>query len=360
MPAIFVQGFVEAHILAQLLAHQHGGFQSAQVETGAHAVRAPELDIVSIVVRFFQHTAVAWIPGLDTVVQALFDLRPVTLQPGGFAADPPLTIDFHYPPELTVAGCVKIVAHATDRQRGAERLVAVFVLAVKVFCVAQAALQAGEQVADCLSVVPDMGTATGATARIVGAALPAPQLPVGLAHGGGAFEDRQVGGYSLDHFGWQVVVVKAIAEFLGLFAQGCVMVFPVCSQFVHIFEPGCIPGDVIAFCGFLRTAFHLFVPDVDSEIALGHIPAQHQPDSFLFFRSQVNRNIQAGSRAGRTLGHRRMFRHRAVYDVFPGDGQRIPPAPSEPAEVGFYTRIVAGGTEITLPPGLGLGPFLSK
>ena len=49
-------------VLAQGLAHEHRGPQRAEVEAGAHAVGAPELDVVGVVVGLLEPALAAGVP----------------------------------------------------------------------------------------------------------------------------------------------------------------------------------------------------------------------------------------------------------------------------------------------------------
>ena len=67
------------------LRHLGHGAERAQVDAGAHAVRAPEPDVVGIVVRLKQPPLVIRIPGADAVVQAALHQRIHSLEPIGIS-----------------------------------------------------------------------------------------------------------------------------------------------------------------------------------------------------------------------------------------------------------------------------------
>ena len=64
-PALLVEPEVVGRVVAQGLGHRRGGLERAQVERRAHPVRAPELDVVGVVVRLDHDAVPVGIPGLD-------------------------------------------------------------------------------------------------------------------------------------------------------------------------------------------------------------------------------------------------------------------------------------------------------
>lgn len=166
---------------------------SAAIEGGAHGVRAPELDVVGVVVRLFQHALALSVPEPDAVRDRLLHAGPELAQPVDVAADQELAVHLQDAAELPVRRGVEVVARRADGQRGAEVLVARFVLGVEKLRFAHAALEAREQVAERLRVVPHVRAAAVARADAVAAALPAPEPPVPLAQDRRGFQDAQVG-----------------------------------------------------------------------------------------------------------------------------------------------------------------------
>ena len=68
LAATFIKGLVERHIVRERSSHEHGGMERAQINAGAHAGRSPKLDVVGVVVGFFDPSFMSGVPGHDAVV----------------------------------------------------------------------------------------------------------------------------------------------------------------------------------------------------------------------------------------------------------------------------------------------------
>jgi hypothetical protein len=135
--------------------------RAPSVEAGDHARRAPELDVVGVVLGLLGPSLPLRVPGCDAVVEARANLRPEPPQPRRVAADAPLAVHLHDPAELAVGRRVEVVRRRLDRQGDPEILVAALVLADVELGLPQRALQRREQVGDRLGVVPDVGARPG-------------------------------------------------------------------------------------------------------------------------------------------------------------------------------------------------------
>jgi len=172
---------VERGGVVEGLGHVDGGGEGAEVEAGAHAIGTPELDVVGVMVGFFEPAAVLGIPRADAVIEAGFDLGPELSEPLGVTTDAPFPVDLHDTAELSIGGGVEVMGDGADGEGAAELLVAVFILGWAELGFAERSFQAGEEVWECLGVVPDVGAGAVAAAAIVGAAFPTPEPAVGLA-----------------------------------------------------------------------------------------------------------------------------------------------------------------------------------
>src|ERR1019366_5448689 len=107
------QIFVESCIrgFANGLRHLDHGRKRTQVDAGAHAVRAPEFNIISIVMRLKQPSLVIGVPGADAVVQTALYQRIHLLEPAGVSGDMPVAVNFHDSAQLAVGSSGSLVIH---------------------------------------------------------------------------------------------------------------------------------------------------------------------------------------------------------------------------------------------------------
>src|SRR5665213_3197285 len=73
--------------LTNRLRHLRHGRKCTQVDAGAHAIRAPEFDVISIVMGLKQASSMIWVPGADAVVQAALCQRVHFPEPTGISRD---------------------------------------------------------------------------------------------------------------------------------------------------------------------------------------------------------------------------------------------------------------------------------
>ncbi len=350
-PALLEELLVHAHPVAERSPHQYRRAQRAEVEARAHPVRAPELDVVGVVVRLFERPGVPRVPGLDAVVEARPDARPERAQPRGVARDAPLPVDLHDAAELPVGGGVEVVRGGPDRERGTERLVSARVLRDAELRLAQRPLQRREQVRQRLRVVPDVSARTVTAARVVSAALPGPEAAVRLTHDRRRLEDRQVGRDRLQDLGREGLVVEALREAGSPLAQLGVVRPPVLGRLLDARKARRVPGPVAAL------GHGLVVLGVlpDAQRARSHVPRELHHDQLRGTRREVERHEHAGTGRGTALGDGRSVVAGTLLDVAPGEGQVVEPAAAEPGVIDPGNGVARPHAERSLLPRLLLG-----
>src|SRR5690606_23061020 len=110
------EGFIQVYALATGAPHGAGGAQRPQVKAGTHAIGAPELDVISVVMGLHQRAGMVRVPSVDAIVQAGTGCRPKAPEPGTVAADAPITVQLHQTAKLAVGGGVKTMLHRSHRQ----------------------------------------------------------------------------------------------------------------------------------------------------------------------------------------------------------------------------------------------------
>src|SRR5215469_606561 len=90
-----------------MLSHKRGCFQCHEVETRAHAVGAPELNVIGIDMWFLYHSSMLRVPSSDAIIQARADAGPPTAQPRCVSTDPPIPIEFDNPAQLSIR-CIRL------------------------------------------------------------------------------------------------------------------------------------------------------------------------------------------------------------------------------------------------------------
>src|SRR5262249_30959379 len=123
-----IQFRIQRHLIAQRSAHQNPRAQGAEIKGRAHGFRSPKLDVVGIVMRFFDPTLVPGVPRFDAEIETAFDFWPERSQPSGIAADPPVAIDLDDAAKLTVRRRVKIMLHRPDGKVAPKLLMSRLVL----------------------------------------------------------------------------------------------------------------------------------------------------------------------------------------------------------------------------------------
>ena len=93
---------IKRGVVADLFSHFDHGSQGAEIEGPAMAVGTEIVDVVSVVVFFFEQPGVAGIVFVDHVMHAGLDFRPEADQPMMIAGDSPFSIGFHDASELSV------------------------------------------------------------------------------------------------------------------------------------------------------------------------------------------------------------------------------------------------------------------
>ncbi len=269
-------------VLPELLAHGDRGRQRAEVEAGAHAVGAPELDVVGVVVRLLDDALAPRVPGRHAVVEAHAHARPQGAQPTGVPADAPLAVDLHDPAELAVGGRLHLVHGDADGQRRAEGLVAGRVLGDVELGLAQSALQRGKQVGDGLRVVPDVRAGAVAAAGRVGAALPGPEAAVLLAQDRRRLQDGEIRGHRFHHLRRQGGVVEAVAEARRARAPVGIRAAPVADHVVDVREAARVPGTIRGGVRGRRLA--------RAQRASAHVPREEQGERALAAGGERERN----------------------------------------------------------------------
>jgi hypothetical protein len=88
--------FVEKRIalFVERAGHFGQGAERADIDAGAHAVRPPELDVVSIVVWLKKRALVLRVPRSDAEIEAAFGVGVKAGEPFGVAADLPVAMEF--------------------------------------------------------------------------------------------------------------------------------------------------------------------------------------------------------------------------------------------------------------------------
>ncbi len=198
-----------------------------------------------------------------------------------------------------------------------------------------------------------MGAGAMAAAALVRAALPGPQPAIGLAQHSRALEDGQVGGHRLQHLGRQGAVIEGIPEAGAALPQLFVIIAPEVIDRRDVTEAGEIPGLVMAGAVIVGAGgrFPGFLPE--AQVGAGDMPGQPQGDGPGRARLQGEGQVKAPARAGDLVGGiRRGGGSGSRLDVFPGQGQRVPPAAAEPAAVDCHRRVIHRGQERSALPGV--------
>ncbi len=176
---------VRSDILSKILPYPDYAVQCSGIETGAHAVRSPELYVIGVVMRLFHRSVTARIPCADAIIHTLLYLRVQRTYPAVISADAPLPVNLHYAAELSVSGRVEVVLHRTDRKIGAEHLMAFGVLIDKELRLPETSLHPREQMRHSLRIIPYVSAGPVTASPVVSAAFPRPEPSVVLAHDGG-------------------------------------------------------------------------------------------------------------------------------------------------------------------------------
>src|SRR6266566_651819 len=113
--------------LADSLRHLRKRGERSEINAGAHAIGAPELDVVSVVMGLEQRAAMIRIPSANTIVQAALGQRIHFLEPVLVARDLPIAKNLHDASKLAIGSGMEIVFHGTCGKRGTKRDVAVLV-----------------------------------------------------------------------------------------------------------------------------------------------------------------------------------------------------------------------------------------
>ena len=166
------------------------------------------------------------------------------------------------------------MVNGADGQPCAEILVPARVLVFAKLGLAQGALQVGEEVRDCLGIVPHVRARAVAAAAFVKAALPAPQPPVCLALHGGRLENGQVGGDGFDCFRRQGGVVEAVRKRRRFRAQLVIVRAPVRGDGLDAGERARVPRFVLGravACAFVFAFAY-------AQATFRRIPGQPQAD----------------------------------------------------------------------------------
>src|SRR6185503_11529504 len=292
---------VKAHVLAQVLAHGAKGVQRADVKAGVHAIGAPKLNVVGIVVRLLDGTAMARVPGFYAVIQAYLYHGIYLLQPFIIPADAPVAVDLHNAAQLTVGGRVEIMTIRLYRHGRPKILVTVLRLVFAELGAAQAALQRREQVRHGLRVVQHVRAAAGVAAPGIAGAFPTPKATVVLPQLRRRFQDAQVAGHRLHHLGRQRAAVKGPRKPHRFLPQLIVMLAPVIRHCGNTFKFAAVPG-LIGFAvkiliiliqadiagavadALLRVGYLFGAGVALADLAVGRVPAKLHADSFFFTR----------------------------------------------------------------------------
>src|SRR5579863_4277157 len=89
-----VRGFTDSS------GHECHRRESSEIDAGAHAIRSPELDVVSVVMGLEQGAAMVWVPRGNALVDAALGQRVHALQPCCVAGDLPVAKNLHDAAEL--------------------------------------------------------------------------------------------------------------------------------------------------------------------------------------------------------------------------------------------------------------------
>ena len=254
------------------------GRECTEIDAGAHAVGPPELDVVGVVVRLFEDTAMAGIPGLDAVVDALLDAGVKALHPPSIARDLPVAVELHDPAELSVASGVEPVVGGAVWKRGTEVDVAAPVHAAPELLLAKGPLELGVEMGDGLGVVPDVGAAPRTTPLVGEATLPRPQVAVLLAKHRGRLEDREVRRHGVEHVRGQCGREQGVVEGLGTGAKGGVVLPHVKGNGPGVLPLGCVEGPPSGRRVGLTASVAADLTVIDSAcrvVAVGEVPGDH-------------------------------------------------------------------------------------
>ena len=228
-----------------------------------------------------------------------------------------------------------------DRQRGAEGLVAAFVLTFAKLGLAKSPLQIRKKMGEGLGVIPDMRARTVAASALVVAALPRPEPSVLLSEHGGRLEDAQVCGDRLDRLPGQVAVVKAVREPQRLFAQVGIGTLPERADRRGIRKCRRVPRSVVFVAGARGAAFAGAVAPGrrgDAEVRRRHVPGKKYRDSPRFPGREGERHHQAGA-GRRVAGRSRTAGAEPRRDVLPDHREGIEPSAAKPAAVDLRGRV---------------------
>ena len=337
-------------VLAQGLAHADHGPEGAEVDGRAHGIGSPELDVVGVVVGFNDRAEAVRVPRRDAIVEALPHPRPEAAQPCRVARHAPVAVHPHEAAELAVGGGRPLMGalDGLDRQRGAEGLIAAFVLTFAKLGLAKSPLQIREKMGKGLGVIPDMGARTVAASALVVAALPRPEPAVLLSEHCWRLQDAQVRGYRLDRFRGQVGVVEAVREPLRLGPQIGKFPFPESADCCRIRKHRRVPRSVVLVAGARRITFACIVAPGgggNADARRRHVPREKHRDGFGFPGRERERHHQAGSgRRGPVRGSGTVGAE-TRRDVLPDHRQGIEPSAAKPSAVDLCGRVRRNGGE---------------
>ena len=185
-------GVVVVVSITNRLAHVGKRATSAHIDTAAHAVRTPKLDVVGVVMGLKQRTLMRWIPGLDAVIEASLGQRVELLEPFGITRYLPLAPQLHDSTKLTVGRGVEAVSCVPVGKRATEVDMSARVHRSHILLLSKRAFEGGEQMRDCLGIVPHVGATAVTTAGRREATFPAPEISAGLTEDSRRLDDRKI------------------------------------------------------------------------------------------------------------------------------------------------------------------------